>query len=99
MWNEPVGIRGLPAGIRANTLTRAGGTLMLGTQGGIFTLSSDGLSWTKSNTGLTAASVTALAANENTILAAAGQSGLFRSTNDGQSWTEVSGIDNGGSRP
>src|SRR5262245_9176164 len=36
MWNEPVGIRGLPAGIRANTLTRAGGTLMLGTQGGIF---------------------------------------------------------------
>src|SRR5262249_44872603 len=42
MWDEPAGIRGLPVGIRANSLIRAGDMLVLGTQGGVFVQSSDG---------------------------------------------------------
>ncbi|MBI1763937.1 MAG: hypothetical protein HYR56_21135 [Acidobacteria bacterium] len=85
-WSEYLSNRGLPMGSTVYALLRTEQATLLGTSGGLFALSADRLSWTPSQTGLTAAAMTALAANNNVLVASAGDSGFFRSTNDGQNW-------------
>lgn len=81
--NLPIVFGGISVMIRSN------GRLLLGGEGGVYTLASNGQNWIPSRTGLTAAQITALAVRGNTILASAGASGLFRSQDDGQSWTPI----------
>jgi uncharacterized protein (TIGR03437 family) len=98
-WRERAGNRGLPVGLPVFNFIRVGGAAFIGTSGGVFTQAGDGQDWMISNRGLTAASVVALAATGNSILASNGAGSLYRSTDDGQSWTRTSGIDNGNGRP
>ncbi|MBL8203271.1 MAG: hypothetical protein JNM09_03515 [Blastocatellia bacterium] len=95
-WSEYLGNSGLPDGVGVNFLWRGSGATLLGTTGGVYAL--DGQRWTASNSGLTAASVNALAVSGNAIIASANASGLYRSTDEGQSWVRGVGLSSEGGR-
>lgn len=95
-WQESKGGNGFPVGMRAKAFVRSGETTLVGTEGGIFVATDQ--SWNPSNTGLTAASISALAVSGNAIIASAGASGLFRSDNEGQSWSAITSIINSNGR-
>lgn len=81
----------LPLPIQVNTAVRAGNSILIGTDRGIFSLSTVGQSWQPSSKGLKAANATIKVSGENLI--AYTQSGLvFVSADNGQNWTETGSI-------
>lgn len=94
-WTEVAASRGLPVPLFVYALARAGGTLLAGTDSGIFALAADGASWAPSQTGLKAANPV-ISVSGDTIFAVTLSGALFYSRDNGQSWTEASRIPPGG---
>jgi len=91
---------GIPAPDGAWTLATNGTTLYAGIidsiNGGIFTSTNMGSSWTSISNGLPGLAVRSIAVSGSNLYAAVDSYGLFLSTNNGNSWTPInSGLSSG----
>ena len=81
----------LPLPLQVNTAVRTGNSILIGTDRGIFSLSTGEQRWQPSSKGLKAANVTIKASGDN--LVAYTQSGLiYGSSDNGQNWVEAAPI-------
>ena len=87
-WTQ---INGRPGGKTYNTnVLAAGDNLFVGTHGGVFLSTNNGISWSAVSNGLTDSSIQCLAVNGGNIFAGTNSKGVFLSTNNGISWSAVS---------
>lgn len=97
LW-EPTG--GVSGGYIPALIATARGTLLAGTEGGLFRSVDEGETWTPSDAGIAWPccnyNVYALAANATTVYAGTWGGGVWRSDDDGESWWATAPIPNDG---